>query len=294
MATVSGVPIISGGVFAFLVGGYSPPPPTWSGGEYSWEVTTVSDTNCYQMWVDSNTQWVDYSDAQWGACYAGLLNQIWTDEYYVYAAIDFGLEIIDIVTEMKIAYIDYHNGFNSVWANDERVYLATTNSGIKYLDKTCISGSIMTPYDLGACLTDYLTPYGITNNNVRYIHGNDNRLMCCTESGVDILSSVTRTHTTISDAYKCFLTSRDGYYTSVSGVWSVSRVSSLTDWVTPDEIYVAGGGILHSGATMNDIFVTKETASDGTNNTLFIATNSGIYVIDEATGDKGVYYTSGG
>jgi len=291
MPTVSGVPTIRGGEFVFSEGGYLPPP--WSGGEYTWPVTTVSDTNCYQMWVDTNTQWVGYDDAQWGLCYQGMLNQIWTDENYVYAAIDFGLDIIDIVSEMKIAYIEWDGGFNSVWANDSSVYLATSNSGIMYLDKTCISGSVMAPYDLETCLTDYLTPYGITSDNVRYIHGNDDRIMCCTASGVDVLASTYRSYTSTSDAYKCFLTSRDGYYTTnVSGVWSVARVSSLTDWTAPDALYSAGG-VFSLGTTINDIFVTENTASNGLDNTLFTATSSGVYVMDEGTRTRDVYYVGG-
>jgi hypothetical protein len=274
MPTVSGVPTISGGVFSFTEGGYL--PPTWSGSEYGWAVTTVSDTNCYQMWVDSNTQWVDYPDAEWGECYAGLLNQIWTDENYVYAAIDFGLDIIDIVSEMKIAYIEWDTGFNSVWANDDTVYLATSNSGIMYIDKTCISGSMMSPYDLGACLTDYLTPYGITSNDVRYIHGNSENLMCCTASGVDILTPEYRSYTSTPDALKCFLTADNGYYTTST---TVNRVKGLTDWTTPDKSYT----YILQDVTINDIYVSDSS--------LFVATSSGVYVIEEDTDDFIVFYT---
>jgi hypothetical protein len=240
------------------------------------ESPPTSSGICYQIWVDSNTQWVDWSDAQWGECYAGILNQIWTDSNYVFAAIDFGLDIIDIVTEMKIAYIEWDSGFNSVWANDERVYLATSNSGIMYFDKVCISGSIMSPYDLVGCLTDYVTPYGITSNNIRYIHGNENRLICCTNSGVDVLAPSYRSYTTLSGAQKCFLTADNAYYTTIN---SVKRVKGLFDWTSADRDYDS----ITAGLTINDIYVTDTT--------LFAATSSGVFVIEESTYDYVVFYT---
>ena len=74
MATVSGVPIIGGLTFDFTESGYT--PPSASGTVY----------NFY------------YS--------AFVLNQIWSDDDYVYAACDFGLDIIDKIEEEKIAYIN--------------------------------------------------------------------------------------------------------------------------------------------------------------------------------------------
>ena len=82
------------------------------------------------------------------------------------------------------------------------------------------------------------------------------------------------------------------YYTVLSGsVWSINRVKScLWDWYSPDYSYLSGGEILASGIEINDIFVTELTASDYSNNTLFLATSSGVYVIDEGNLNYAIYY----
>lgn len=229
-----------------------------------------------------------------------ILNQIWSDDNYVYAACDFGLDIIDKIEEDKIAYIHYDNGFNSVWANDNRVYLATSASGIKYFNKTCVSGTVLIPNNLITCLTDYVSPFGISSQDVRYIHGSsDDYLMCCTDVSVDVYymkpTMYRSTHAT-TGAHKCFMTSTGKfYYTSVEGdIWSLNRVDKpLWDWTVPDYSYVTAGTILASGIAINDIFVTENTASNTTDNTAFIATTSGVYVIDEGNLNYVIYYIGG-
>jgi len=98
----------------------------------------------------NNDQWIEYADQEWTVqpdpFY--LLKQIWHDEDYVYAATSDGLNIIELESELSYAHVTYYDGFNSVWADDNNVYLATPASGVKYIDKTCISGSTGSPYEL--------------------------------------------------------------------------------------------------------------------------------------------------
>ncbi len=261
--------VINGGTFNFTEDGYT--PPSASGTIYNFEYTGFT------------------------------LNQIWKDDDYVYAAHDSGLEVIEIDSEEKIAYIEPSFGFNSVWASDSMVFLGTSNYGIKYFYKTCVSGTASVPENLFTCLVDYISPFGISSQNVRYIHGyGDDYLMCCTSSGVDVYyrkPTMYRSMTTTSGARKCFITSSGKfYYTSVSGnIWYLNRVDKpLWDWTVPDYIYEAGVNILPTGVGINDIFVTESTASNGVDNTVFIATTSGVYVVDEGSLDYVVYYTTGG
>ena len=263
MATISGAEYIYGGIFDFTEGGYS--APTWSGSTYTF-----------------------------GAGLAGEVNQIWTDSDYVYVATNAELSITDIESELVYAYIS--GNFNTIWANDDRIFLGTA-SGIKYLYKTCISGSTYTPYNLADCMYDYTPPYGTTSDSIRYIHGNDDFIMWCTDLGVDVYRlepNGYRSYTTVSNAYKCFMTSDKFYYTISGSEWTLSRVNStLVNWAIPDYSYTTGSGIFGAGLSINDIFITEDTSQNNHDNVIFAATSSGVYVIDEETLNKNVYYTEG-
>lgn len=220
------------------------------------------------------------------------LYQIWTDNDFVYAATNKRLDIYDLSSESRYAYVTYSGGFNTVWGNDDKIFVGTTNSGIKYLYKTCISGA-----ELFTCLNDFsdLTYYHeLTSDNIKYIHGNNDILCMVTESGVDVVKidpQSYRSYTTISGARKCFMTTEKFYYTVSGTEWSLNRVDSyFYNWNTPDKSYVTGSGIFVAGISLNDIFVTENTGHDGISNTLFVATSSGVYVIDEITDNYDIYY----
>ena len=259
------LPTISGGIFDFTTGGYT--PPTWSGSTYNFGSLEI--------------------------------RQVWTDADYVYAATDNGLSIYELSSEQTYAYITYSGGLNTLWANDTRVFVGTSDAGIKYLNKTCISGSIVTPYDIGTCLNNFsdLTYYStLTSNNIRYLHGNDSKVLAITDVGIDVVKidpQSYRSYTNTTTAYKGFMTSTGKFYYTVSGVeWSLDRVdSTLWDWSNPDYSWITGSGILASGVELNDIFITENTSTHGTDNTIFIATSSGVYVIDEETESYSIYYT---
>ena len=234
-----------------------------------------------------------------------VLNKIYSDNDYVFAVTNSGLNVVDIDLEQKVAYINYNQGFTSVWANDNRVYLGTSSSGVKYFYKTCISGTVLIPENLITCLNDYTSPFGQSSPSIRYIHGSsDDYLMCVTTAGVDVYHmkpTMYRSSATVSGTRKCFMTSTGKfYYTSVSGatvsgesdLWSLNRVDKpLWDWTTPDYSYTAGGDILRAGIGINDIFITENTSENGIDNTIFLATSSGIYIISEEDNQYVIYYT---
>ncbi len=228
-----------------------------------------------------------------------MLRQIYTDDY-VYTATSSGSELYDITSELEYAYINYSGGFTTIWGNDDRVFYGTTNSGVKYINKTCISGSTSSPYDLGGCLSnlsDLTYYYVLTSNSIRNMHGYDDVLCVVTTSGVDVIKldpQSYRSYTTINNAYKCFMTSEKFYYTTSGTEWSVERINSgLTDWILSDYSYVTGSGIFTEGVSINDIFITENTAADGASNTLFVATTSGLFKIDEQTLAYDIFYTEG-
>jgi hypothetical protein len=149
----------------------------------------------------------------------GFLRQIYSDSQYVYLALSDKLGINDIVTEERIAYLNYTEGFNTVTGNSSRVYLGTASSGIKYINISTISGSVSLPTDLSIYLEDLVVP-NITSNNIRYLSVKEDRLLACTNSGVDYFNSrgnpTIHSKTLASGTQKCFVTDKYMYYT-VSG-----------------------------------------------------------------------------
>lgn len=224
-----------------------------------------------------------------------VVRQVWTDSNYVYAATSEGLKIHQIISESEYAYIDYSDGFTSVWANNNKVFLGTTNSGVKYINKTCISGSISTPYDLITCLNDLsgVTPhFNLTSNSIIYLHGNDDKLLVITSSGVDVIKMNPQSYkssTTVSGINKGFMTSSGKFYYMDSTHLYVRNLP-INDWTEPNQTYTVGSGIFAAGIELNDLFITEATASNNTDNTIFMATTSGVYVIDEIDNIYSIYY----
>jgi len=251
------------------------------------------------QWVENNnSQWVEDNLAQWGVEISSV-NQIWADDNYVYTVTVDNMIIYDLASEQQYAYVTYSGGFNTVWANDNRVFVGTPDAGVKYLNKSCISGSIADPYDITICLSDFsdLTPYSnLTSDNIRYLHGYESTVLAITNLGVDVIKinpQSYRSYTSTTTAYKGFMTSTGKFYYVTYGFeWSLDRVdSTLTDWTEPDYSWITGSGILASGVELNDIFITENTSINGTDNTIFIATSSGVYVIDEETHGYLIYTT---
>jgi hypothetical protein len=256
------IPILGGYTFNFT-GSYT--APAWSG--YHYYDFTIGDFR--------------------------YVNQIRSDNNYVYSATLGGLYITDIESEQGYAKVTYSGGFTAAWADDDKVYLGTNSSGLKYINKTCISGSIISPIELAGCLNDYVEQ-PLTSDEIRYIHGSNEFLMCCTSIGVDVIKKEPhgyRSYTTTSGAKKCFMTSTGKfYYSTCSGTsWELNRVNiPLTDWSTPDYVY---GDPLIVSNEITDMFITEGTASDDISNTLMVATASGVYVIDESDSSLETYYT---
>jgi hypothetical protein len=279
--------------FSFRDAGYSAPSPQ------SFDFTLGSGT-CPDQWIEHEyDQWPPDPNIAWDECEDPFtfLKQIWTDGNYVYAATTDGLNIIDLLSELAYAHITYKGGFNSVWADDNKVYLATSTSGVKYIDKACISGSTNSPYELAVCLRDYLNEPDILSNQVRYIHGNNSHMIMSTASGInyrgpDLYYQKAEGFTKLSR--KVFITSSGRmYYTTWDGTkWRVNvKYANNQNWTEPDKSYETGTFLISAGVDILDIFVTEGTSDSGASNTIFIATTSGIFVIDEELDEGETYYT---
>ena len=220
--------------------------------------------------------------------------QVWTSDY-VYAATSEGLKIYDITSEGQYAYVTYSGGFNTVWANDDKVFVGTTTNGVKYINKTCISGSVGSPYEIVTWLEDFsgLTYYHeLTSDNVRYIHGSSDVLCMITDAGVDVVKldpQSYRSYMVISGAKKCFMTSTGRFYYMTLDVL-YAMYACVYDWTEANKEYTVGSGIFEAGIELNDMFITEQTSSDGISNTIFTATTSGAYVIDEGNDEYVIYY----
>jgi len=220
------------------------------------------------------------------------LNQIYTNKY-IYLATDKKLSVYDITGKNLVAYIKYEGGFTTVAGNDSRVYVGTTNSGVKYVLTQNINPTTPVPQNLLSSLEDL--SINITSENIKYINVLNDALLICTSSGVDYYNDnqnpIIHSKTYIAGAEKCFATTKAQYYTvSGSNEYSIYRIdSALCDWVSPSFVYTTGSGIFEAGIYLTDIYITEQTAYNG-GNTIFCTTSSGVYIIDEDTIEYASYY----
>jgi hypothetical protein len=253
------------------------------------------------QWYDIDTwQWADSPDYEWGATSSGsapsvTLNQIFVDEAYVYVAKTSGLSIVSVETGSEVNSINIYQGYNSIWASDNNVYLGTFANGIEYFNKS------------QAGVVSYTSTYAyynspdISSNNVKYIHGNSDKLIISTDQGIDIIrrNNYYITHNlSITSCNKTFVTPNYDYYyyTYYDGYsYKISRLNgNKSDWSTPDVEYTTGFGFLVKDTIINDFYVTEHTSTLGVNNTLFVITDSAAYVCDEGTKEVKIFTTYSG
>lgn len=216
-----------------------------------------------------------------------ILNQLYTDTIYVYAAHSAGLDIISIQSESPLCYVLMSSGFNSVVGNNDYVYLGTTSSGVYYFPKSIISGTEVFPEDISLSVLPLNTFYLPSSQEIKSMSLYEYDLAVITSVGIDIIGMAPgkefKSSTTVSDATKSFLTSKkEIYYLNNSDTWSLNKVTPyLCDWETPNTIYTVGDSFFIDGIGLNDLFVTENTSFNGVDNTVFVATTSGVYVYDE-------------
>ena len=217
------------------------------------------------------------------------LNKVWSDSDYVYVAYNNGLSIISLISEEQVSYISYSSGFTDVWASDSYVFVSTSDDGVKYLDKTLVSGS----NNLTSCLIDFAKTNTIQSNYVISVDGcGETFISFCTLSGVDFFKlepNGFHSYTTAPGAELCYLLNDRELYYTVSGTsasgseYGLYKVDPISDWATANLLYLTGSGILYGVSVLTDLYVTENTSPYGFYNTIMLGTDVGAYVIDEYT-----------
>ena len=208
------------------------------------------------------------------------MRNVFTSQSFIFNSTVSGVYVYDIITTSGLGFVS-HNDVNSIWCNEQYLYIGSTVSGILRTPLSSISGSIFNN------LTIYKQEPNITSNTVNYIHGKANYICITTNSGVDQINTSTdaRIYTTVLGATKCYQTSSGRfYYTTASGLNVMYNNGS--NWSTPDYMYTTTGSIL-DGATINDIDVQEgKSVYNPADNLIYLATTIGIKVIEERQGDE--------
>ncbi len=224
-------------------------------------------------------------DAEWiKATYYSSWDDLITFEAVEDALLPGEVRVYDKLTEILLGTVNHDSGVNSVWANDDYLYIATTNSGVLMSPMSSISGSIYND------LSIYKTYPDISNESVNYIHGDGNYLCVATISGAHIFDLTTNsgvyTNTSIL-ADKCHqLADRTSYYIYDNNLRTVYNDNST-------HLYSAGDGLIPTVSGINDVYVVS-----GTKNLILLATTDGVTVIEENKGVEAIsrfkyYYIEG-
>jgi hypothetical protein len=258
----------------------------------SYIVPTQRDHEDLYTFLRSNEREDDSLEAFIDVEFTYKVSQIFTKGPYIYAAVNKGLEIFNIETQTSL-YIKKIPGakIKTVWGNDTTLFIGSDN-GLFYIYY----------YELH---DDYINSiiknsFLLKSPSINYIHGSDNNeLLVTTSSGLEYFNwsgnQLIKSNTNVENASKCFLVGDCAYYfttTTISGepFWSLNKKKNLlTDWEVPTKSFTTGD-VFTLSTSLTDLYVTEKTTTSG-NNTIFCATTSGIYVIDEDENKKVIYYT---
>jgi len=208
------------------------------------------------------------------AAYIAALEQIasfnvWAQGDYVFKSSVYGVEVYSFPSKNLLGVVQHTPGnAGPVWANNDYLYIATSDAGVLKSPMSSISSAIYND------LSTYKI-YPDINNNVNYIHGAGNYLNVATVSGAYIFDLTTGSglYTDLDMvAYKCYqLADRTAYYIYDDKLETVYNDDSTY-------LYTSGDGILPTISGVNDVFVV--------NDTIFLATTSCAVVIEQNKGNE--------
>jgi hypothetical protein len=194
-----------------------------------------------------------------------------------------GLDVIDIDKLENAGYISYSGGFTSLSVLRDRcdknnILLGTSNSGIVEFEYTTTTGEMTE--DLEVLFETPLLP----SNNIICLDRKESVPLCVgTTSGITVITSGGDAYSHICNCSvtSCFVTSSgDVYYSPLNSGIYVKYGPITSGWTTPDYYLNSTSTPALSGNRVNSVKVTKS----GTDNHVFLATNSGISAYSENRG----------
>jgi hypothetical protein len=223
------------------------------------------------------------------------VKKLYANKAFVFAVTEEGLDIVDIRTTQNKSYVLRPGGFTSVWCKQtwdatDCLYLGTENDGVfKLLMSDVLRGGDVSQY-LSTKFTTGTTP-SLPSNNIISIHGFQNKLVILTPNDIVYINLETTKYTstlpvTISSGF-VFLTSTDDlYYTTTNGLHVKYLITG--NWVSPDYTYSTTSSPSIDSNIINGLFVAPATGgnADYYNNTIFLATANGLFVINENKGSE--------
>ena len=191
---------------------------------------------------------------------------IWTTDNYIFESTVGGVNVYNTSAVLS-GTVNSESPVTCTWADNNYLYLGTTLSGILRTSIASISGGVFNN------LSYYKQGSDLTDDHTNYVHGAGNYLLVATVAGIDQFDLTTDNRlytTTLSGATKCFQTTTSGFYYAVGGTLERTYDDGSTFSYSP------GAGIIPQGVSINDIHVNEFA-----NNVIFLATTSGIVVIEE-------------
>lgn len=227
------------------------------------------------------------------------INDIKASPCNMYIATQEGLDILDINTFKNVGYISYSGGFNCITLNknycsNSNVLLGTSNSGVLEF----IMSDVYDTY--GENLTSLLKPKwslnngSLLSNKVTCIDQNlQNSYLVGTNSGIDYYSSsgirYYSQYPIDLDTKVCRISEFDDLYYSPIGSGMYAKYATVTgNWIDPDyKVNLSGTGLYPFPLLTNYINDIKLTSISG-NNSIFLATQSGLVYYNENRVDLNV------
>jgi hypothetical protein len=235
------------------------------------------------QWTDTKTaQWVDSETYSFIVEFGYTYTCVFTDNSYIYNSYNKVLEIYDFEDHHLLNTVNYDFNITSLCANEDRLFLGTTVSGLLCLDKEILS-NYPTNSDILNSTYIFKNYPDITSNNINYVCCQGDLVSLCTDIGVDFIKLEPNgysSYTTVSGAQKSFILSERELYYIIDDLenTAVYKEDPITNWTSENNILSEHEDITGLLDYITDIKATKNPTGE---DIIFLLTNIGVLIKQE-------------